>query len=231
MKQYSHLLIDLDHTLWDFDANCRETLEMLYNSYKLRSKGINSVNTFFKQYLKVNNKQWSLYNENKITKEEIREQRFVEVLGYFGVQDKQLALELEDKYLDICPKNGLLVDGARAFLEHVKNDFELIIITNGFNVTQGIKMDCSNISNYFSTVFTSESTGFKKPDPRFFEHVLHELGVSKEDCLVIGDNPNSDIHGANRMQIHSCWINTQGYKKRMSSTYYVDTMHELIKLF
>lgn len=231
MKQYSHLLIDLDHTLWDFDQNCRATLSYLFSEYELRSKGIHSVKTFFKQYLIVNNKQWSLYNEGKITKEEMRLRRFAEVLDYFGIINYELALQLEDEYINRCPKNGLLIPDAKIFLDKVQDDYELVIITNGFDKTQKMKMEYAGIDHYFSSVFTSESSGNKKPDPRFFHHVLDTLDVQKENCLVIGDNPNSDIMGANRAEIDSCWVNTQGYPKRMSSTYYFDNIGQLLKLF
>lgn len=30
MPPYKHLFFDLDHTLWDFDANAKETLNELY---------------------------------------------------------------------------------------------------------------------------------------------------------------------------------------------------------
>ena len=45
---YKHLFFDLDHTIWDFEANSRQTLEELYDSYKLESKGVHSFDLFHK---------------------------------------------------------------------------------------------------------------------------------------------------------------------------------------
>ena len=231
MEKYSHLLLDLDHTLWDFDANCETTLNRLYIQYDLKNEGIPSKKQFLKQYLKVNNKLWKLYNESKITKTGMREIRFGDVLSYFGIDNKELGLALGDQYLEECPRSGQLIDGALEFLDKVKETYQLVIITNGFEKTQQIKIESSGLANYFSKVFTSESTGFKKPDPRFFINVLESINVEKSKCLVIGDNPMSDILGAKRMGIDSCWVNTQKYKKRMSSTYYVDNLKQLNRLF
>ena len=38
MPQYKHLFFDLDHTLWDFDANAKETLAELYSIFDLDNK-------------------------------------------------------------------------------------------------------------------------------------------------------------------------------------------------
>ena len=44
--KYKHLFFDLDHTLWDFEANSRQTLEELYYSMQLGSKGVNDFDLF-----------------------------------------------------------------------------------------------------------------------------------------------------------------------------------------
>jgi putative hydrolase of the HAD superfamily len=36
--KYKHLFFDLDHTLWDFEANARVTLLELYNILAIRTK-------------------------------------------------------------------------------------------------------------------------------------------------------------------------------------------------
>ena len=45
--KYKHLFFDLDHTLWDFEANARATLEELYTTLSLEEKGINDFNLFY----------------------------------------------------------------------------------------------------------------------------------------------------------------------------------------
>ena len=36
MSKYKHLFFDLDHTLWDFDANAKETLIDIYALFQLK---------------------------------------------------------------------------------------------------------------------------------------------------------------------------------------------------
>ena len=51
MPRYKHLFFDLDHTLWDFDANARETLAEPYVILELDNR-VNSP--FVDFYLKRN---------------------------------------------------------------------------------------------------------------------------------------------------------------------------------
>jgi HAD superfamily hydrolase (TIGR01549 family) len=52
------------------------------------------------------------------------------------------------------------------------------------------------IDNLFSAVSFSSDHGMVKPSPKPFELVVNELGVAKENCLVIGDSIRRDLGGA-----------------------------------
>jgi putative hydrolase of the HAD superfamily len=52
--KYKHLFFDLDHTLWDFEANARATLEFLYEELQLRARGIDDFELFYRNYLIYN---------------------------------------------------------------------------------------------------------------------------------------------------------------------------------
>ena len=45
--QYKHLFFDLDHTLWDFETNAKESLYDLYHNHTLANKGIPVFDDFF----------------------------------------------------------------------------------------------------------------------------------------------------------------------------------------
>jgi hypothetical protein len=49
--KYRHLFFDLDHTLWDFDTNSRQTLEELFQTMQLKEKGVEDFDLFHKNYL------------------------------------------------------------------------------------------------------------------------------------------------------------------------------------
>ena len=54
--KYKHLFFDLDHTLWDFDANARATLEHTPD-LKLLIKALR-FSIFYKNYLQHNEMRW-----------------------------------------------------------------------------------------------------------------------------------------------------------------------------
>lgn len=227
---YTHLLIDLDHTLWDFDENCRSTIFELYEEYLEIFKNI-EPEILFKNFLKINNFSWHQYDHNLITKEELRSFRFKELLKTHDLVHFEIAEELEEKYLDRCPKKGKLIPHALEFIKSVYNNYHITIITNGFQQTQEEKIKYSGLEPFMHCLHTSESTGYKKPDMNFFKKVLEDLNIDKSNCLIIGDNPHTDIKGAHNIGIDSLWVNTQNFQKNISSTYYVKDLSKALHLF
>ena len=61
--KYRHLFFDLDHTLWDFDANAMETLANVYKDLQLEAAGVVDFELFCKQYLHHNMKFCSILNK------------------------------------------------------------------------------------------------------------------------------------------------------------------------
>ena len=58
---YKHLFFDLDHTLWDFEANARATLAHLYEDLQLEQRGVSDFELFYKNYLVYNEMLWERY--------------------------------------------------------------------------------------------------------------------------------------------------------------------------
>ncbi len=65
VSKISDIFFDLDHTLWDFDKNSNLTFIKIFQLNKLNI----SVENFLNAYHPINNNYWSLYRENKISKE------------------------------------------------------------------------------------------------------------------------------------------------------------------
>lgn len=54
-----------------------------------------------------------------------------------------------------------------------------------------------NLSHFFHAIHSSAEIGIRKPSKEVFKHVLNSLeyGDQPESCVMIGDEPLSDIHG------------------------------------
>jgi putative hydrolase of the HAD superfamily len=94
------------------------------------------------------------------------------------------------------PNSNLLFEGAHEILDYLQPNYQMHIITNGFNEVQYQKMDKSNLSNYFEKIITSEDAGVKKPNPIIFEYALSQAKATPNESIMIGDNWEADIMGA-----------------------------------
>ncbi len=198
MRKYSHLFFDLDHTLWDFRANSRETLRELYAEEDLNSLGVSDQDAFIASFEEVNEGLWSRYEAGRLHRDVLRILRFRNTLMHFAIRDQRLADRLARKYLERCPYKPVLMPGARRLLQDLDEHYRMHIITNGFDAVQAIKVRSSGIVHLFASVISSEKAGVKKPDPKIFDHALKISGARKEECLMIGDNPYADMIGARR---------------------------------
>ncbi|HQW33396.1 MAG TPA: YjjG family noncanonical pyrimidine nucleotidase [Flavobacteriales bacterium] len=197
VKHYRHLFFDLDHTLWDFEANSRAVLAELHAEFGLAEMGVDG-DAFIPAYEEVNVALWARMEAGTIPKEVIRALRFNQALEQFGLRNAGLAKRLEETYMERCPRRSTLLPGALDLLEDLRKDYRMHIITNGFTEVQGVKMDASGIRGFFDVVLTSEMAGASKPSTRIFRHAMRSAGAKLQESLMIGDNAVADIGGARR---------------------------------
>ena len=105
------------------------------------------------------------------------------------------------------------------------------IITNGFKEVQRRKLEKSDLLKYFSTITISEDVGVKKPDEIIFKHALQESNSLIENSVMIGDNYNADILGANNIGMKSIYFNfhkTQEEQKK--DILVIDDLKEILEI-
>jgi YjjG family noncanonical pyrimidine nucleotidase len=194
---YRHLFFDLDHTLWDFDRNSAETIAELYDTLRLADAGVVSAGELSRHFLAINYALWADFDRNLIDQNHIRQHRFPMVFRAMGLpDDPTICTALNDGYLHGLARKPHLMDSARDILDYLAGRYTLHIITNGFSDIQAVKMNSADISQYFTHVVTMETAGFKKPDPRIFQHALTLSGATADESLMLGDSYTADILGA-----------------------------------
>ena len=143
--KYRHLFFDLDHTLWDFEANAKATLSELYHTLSLKEKGVNDFEQFHKNYLVHNEKLWERYRNGFIKQDELRVKRMSLALLDFKIANEPLAREMSTQFLDLLPARTILFPYAIEILQYLKGKkYELHLITNGFEKTQHSKLKYSS---------------------------------------------------------------------------------------
>lgn len=230
--KYKHLFFDLDHTLWDFEANAKETLRLLSLKHDFAIKGVHDFELFFERYSYYNNKLWERYTKGTIKQDELRWKRMFLSLLDFKIADETLSKALAVDFLDDLPNRKLLFPYTIEILEYLTaKDYVLHLITNGFNNIQHNKLYNSNLTKYFKEVITSEKANSLKPNREIFEFALNATGANAEESVMIGDNIDADIKGAMNAGLDTVFVNHLKIKADVQPTYTVHHLKELEEIF
>ncbi len=231
--KYRHLFFDLDHTLWDFDANAMETLADVYKDLDLQTAGINDFDLFCKHYLHHNAVLWDRYHHGYITAEELKWKRMWRTLLEFKNGSEELARKMSGYFLEVLPTKQNLFPYTHEILQHLKEKtYKLHLITNGFEKTQWRKLDNSKLGQYFEEVITSETSNSVKPNKEIFEYALRITGAELTQSIMIGDNLDADIKGAINAGMDSIFVNhINAELKGIKPTYVITHLRELEEIF
>ena len=229
-KDYTCVFFDLDHTLWDYETNSKETLYDLYHERGLEDRGVWSFERFFETFRAVNNELWDLYDAGLIDSQVIRRERFVRIFAAFSINDALLSEQISNTYLSICPTKGNLMPHAREVLDYLKEKYVLTVITNGFEEIQSTKMSSSRITPYFNHVITSQRAGARKPARTIFDYALQLNAATCHQAIMIGDNVVADIGGAKAASIDSVFFNPENRVHEHGATHEIASLNELLRI-
>jgi len=231
LKNYKHLFFDLDHTLWDYDTNARDTLNELYHFYDLGKYGISTDKYFTDIFFEVNTELWKKLDTGEIDKFYLRNNRFRLVFeaaeAIMKIVNEELLVDVSKRFLQECPKKSKLIDGALDILEGIHGKYEMHIITNGFEEVQSIKMKHSGLDKYFDKIITSEKAGHKKPSKGIYHYALKHTRSILEDSVMIGDNLQTDIKGARLFGMDQIYFNPDAISHEDEVTIEISSLAEL----
>jgi putative hydrolase of the HAD superfamily len=231
MHNVKHIFFDLDNTLWDFEKNSREALSHLFVEHQMDQFCKTDFDAFIAIYEMINHELWDLYGIKQITKEELRYQRFYKTFLHFKYENLELAHKWADDYLKISPYKTHLIEGAVEVLTHLKVNYQLHIITNGFKEVQHIKLNQSNLNSYFEHIIISEEHGFNKPDRQIFDLAQSLAAADSGSCVMIGDNYEADILGALNAQWKAIYLSGTTTENEDANFSRINSLAELKHIF
>ena len=225
---YKDLFFDLDHTLWDFETNSKETIQELYTTHRLADLGIVDFDRFYSTYSAHNHRLWDRYTKGFIKQEELRWKRVYLSLLDFKVANEPLAKEMSQAYLEILPNKKHLFPYTIEILEYLKQkDYKMHLITNGFESVQFKKIKNSGLQDYFIEVITSEASNSLKPQKEIFEYALKNTNASIDESIMIGDNESADIQGGINIGMDTIFVNHIQVVPTVPATYTITHLKEL----
>ena len=220
--KYTHLFFDLDHTLWDFESNARITLTTLYEDLNLQARGVHDFELFYRNYLVHNDRLWERYRKGFIRQDELRVKRMWLSLLDFKIADDELSKKMSIQFLELLPTRTTLFPHTLETLRYLQEkNYELHLITNGFEKVQHSKLKHSGLAPFFIEVITSEGSNSLKPNKEIFDYAFMKTKALPEKSIMIGDTLEVDILGAKNAGIDQVFVNHTGTDIKAEATYTV----------
>ena len=198
MTPYSILLFDADNTLFNFDAGNRRAF-----SEVCRICHLPDTDELFHAYEAVNAEMWSAFDRGECTKDFLVVERFRLFLERAGLQADPV--QCNKIHLSTLATNTVLLPHALEVCRTLAQTHSLYIVTNAVAAVQKARLAASDLRPYIT------DAGASKPSVAYFDYVFSRIpGITRENCLLIGDSPSSDLQGANNYGIPCCWYNPRG---------------------
>jgi putative hydrolase of the HAD superfamily len=106
------------------------------------------------------------------------------------------------------------VSGAQQILDDLSGKYHLALATNAEESDASrVKAALARVrlDEKIENIFTPhELNGFRKPDKAFFRAIEQTLGISRNNLVMVGDDPIGDIAGATLAGWRAIWLNSNG---------------------
>lgn len=226
--KYSLVFFDADNTLFDFTKSQEIAFRDSVSSFKINYH----TDSLFFEYKKTNRELWEKLEQGSISLEELKILRFKRIFEMHKINQDPIIFG--DYYMQKLSESTHLLSYAVQICQFIKSqNIKVGIITNGYTETQKKRIKHSELFPYIDSITISEETGFRKPQPQIFEIALNNYnGIRKQEVLMVGDNLNADIYGANQFGFDSCWFHRAGGspKSDINPKYIITELIQLKKI-
>ena len=204
------LLFDLDDTIVTFDQHSTPAWQQACET--AAAKCGQSAADLYREIQRVSDAYWAdpeRHRRGRLDLDNTRRRLVREAFANLGI-DIALATQVTDTFIALREACIDVFPGAKETLIVLSQARRLALVTNGESHKQRAKVDRFDLGPLFERIFVEEEVGFGKPDPRMFRHVLAEMKVTPEECLMIGDNLSWDIAAPQALGIASVWNDYRG---------------------
>lgn len=220
--RYEKILMDIDDTLFDFQAGNKNAVAQLMAELGLSSP------TVFEEYQAINHACWQALERGEMTQEVLHVERFRRFLAGKGRNDDPKPISA--RFAELLGEQVIPLPGAMETLKTICDQRSVVLLTNGITVIQKKRLSLSPIRDWISGIVISQEAGVAKPDPRIFEMALGDTKPGR--ALMVGDSAQSDIRGANLAGIDACWFNPKGKSlpEGVRAEYEIKEIGELVRI-
>lgn len=202
------LIYDLDNTIYPVKSISDELFADLFNLMDEYADGVNK-------------------SDMAAAKEEVTRRPFQKIADEYGFND-----ELEQKAIEHLRQ--LTYDKPmQAFddYKYVKSlQVDKFLVTTGFTRLQTSKVKMLNLDSDFKQIYIADPETTEKTKRHFFLDILNKYNYKKEEVLVIGDDPESEIKEAKAIDIKTVLYDPQREYTTQDADYIIFNHREVEEL-
>lgn len=204
LTDHTHLLLDLDGTVLDFEASQHEALRRVVTDL-----GVDWSDDHATTYGRINAELWQAYERRELVAADLRRLRWQRFLDVVGVEADPDAVGAD--YLRWFAAGGHLLAGAAEAVAALARRMTVVAVTNGFGDVQHDRLRRTGLDAHLAGVVVSDEVGVAKPDRRIFDAAFEVAGTPPRDRVaIIGDSLTSDIAGGRDYGITTIWVDAVG---------------------
>ena len=151
----------------------------------------------------------------------------------YNIKNKELASVLSSIYINERKDRHIPFDDTNTFLNRLTDlHLKIVLVTNGTPDLQWQKIKKSGIEKYFYKIIISGEYGYKKPTKEIFLYCVNIANGTINNSIMIGNNLETDVKGANETGITSVWLNRE-FKENNTGiypTYEFNNLYDVIKI-
>jgi putative hydrolase of the HAD superfamily len=186
------VIFDIDNTIVDFLEMKKKSIgpavdAMIYAGLKLsREDALAKIYSLYEKY----------GMEYKLIFQEL-----LKSVGQFDYKIVAAGIIAYRMYREVKPYPGML-DVLKSLR---KKGVKLAIVSDAPSLKAWLRLTYMDMADMFDVVVAFDDTHHAKPSSLPFEKAVAELGVARDEVLMIGDRPERDIVGAKHMGFVSCF--------------------------
>jgi HAD superfamily hydrolase (TIGR01509 family) len=137
---------------------------------------------------------------------------FENVCNEFNVPIEE---EKIDQLIGMWNKSWMLAypyEEVKETLTKLREKYQIILVSNTDNFSVLQVLEKFEMNNLFDKKFLSPQIGLIKTNQNFFKHVLNDLNLNVEDCVMVGDSIQSDIMASKQIGMKAVLVDRRNVR-------------------
>lgn len=201
----SAVSFDVDMTLIDTDGVIIRSMKSVRDELLNRLPSDGELRISVEEMFAIRNQVEDEVEDAVRDFDAIRLAAFERILRQAGITEPELAVQLNEKYLERRFDDMEPYEDAVPTLDALAPRFKLGLLSNGNNYPEYYGLE-----GRFDFAVFAQDVRIEKPDQRIFQIAAGRAGCVPDRLLHVGDSLVTDVAGAQAVGAQGVWLNREG---------------------